>query len=80
MIIKNALSNTSTKTWIVIGIGVAGILIYSETRRRRNNQKAVIKEDFGAFVHRFEILPFPQPPPPAARLPLSGLTFAVNDK
>ncbi|RZC64513.1 hypothetical protein C5167_008207 [Papaver somniferum] len=79
MIIKNALSNTSTKTWIVIGIGVAGILIYSETRRRRNNQKAVIKEDFGAFVHSFEILPFPQPPPPAARLPLSGLTFAVND-
>lgn len=37
------------------------------------------REDFGAFVERFELLPFPQPPPPAAKQPLAGLTFAVED-
>lgn len=37
------------------------------------------RKDFGAFVERFELLPFPQPPPPAARQPLAGLTFAVVD-
>lgn len=37
------------------------------------------REDFGAFVERFEILPFPQPPPPAAKQSLSGLTFAIKD-
>lgn len=38
-----------------------------------------MKEAFGGFIERFEILPSPQPPPPAAPLKLSGLTFAVND-
>lgn len=78
-IVKNVSNNP--KVWIVIGIGVAGIIIFSESRRRRklrekNNE---VREDFGAFIERFEILPSPQPPPPAARLPLSGLTFAVKD-
>ncbi|OAY63798.1 Outer envelope protein 64, mitochondrial [Ananas comosus] len=36
-------------------------------------------ESFGAFVERFELAPSPQPPPPAARLALAGLTFAVSD-
>ncbi|CAH1433629.1 unnamed protein product [Lactuca virosa] len=39
----------------------------------------VIREDYGDFIERFELLPFPQPPPPAAKQPLSGLTFAVSD-
>lgn len=72
-------SNASNpKLWILIGVSVAGIVIYAETRRRRNG-KVLQREDFGAFVHRFELKPFPQPPPPAARLPLTGLTFAVKD-
>lgn len=52
-----------------------GMVAAAETRRR----KAKFKEDFGAFVQRFQILPFPQPPPPAAKQTLAGLTFAVND-
>lgn len=60
-------------------MGLAGALILAEVHRRRLNAKSDVSEDFGAFVERFELLPFPQPPPPAARLPLSGLTFAVSD-
>lgn len=68
------------KVWVVIGIGVAGIVILAETHRRRRKAAILLdREDFGAFVERFELLPFPQPPPPAARLSLSGLTFAIKD-
>lgn len=65
------------KVWVlVIGVTVAvGMVAAAETRRR----KAKFKEDFGAFVQRFQILPFPQPPPPAAKQTLAGLTFAIND-
>lgn len=68
------------RIWVVIGIGVAGIVILAESQRRKMKaKKMIIKEDFGVFIERFELLPFPQPPPPAARLLLSGLTFAVKD-
>ncbi|KAK6945740.1 hypothetical protein RJ641_013284 [Dillenia turbinata] len=70
--------SNNKKTWIVIGIGVAGIIILAETHRRRRSRKSV-REDFGAFIERLDIPPFPQPPPPAARLSLSGLTFAIKD-
>lgn len=65
------------KVWVlVIGVTVAvGIVAAAETRRR----KAKFKEDFGAFVQRFQLLSFPQLPPPAAKQTLAGLTFAVND-
>lgn len=76
--VKNNVSNP--KVWIVIGVSVAGILILTaETRRRRLKGRYVIREDYGAFIERFELLPFPQPPPPAAKQPLSGLNFAVSD-
>lgn len=55
-----------------------GMAAAAETRRRRR-RKPKFKEDFGAFVQRFLILPFPQPPPPAAKQTLAGLTFAIND-
>ncbi|KAJ7968214.1 outer envelope protein 64, mitochondrial [Quillaja saponaria] len=76
-LIKDNASNP--KLWVVIGIGVAGIVVLAETRRRRRNAKMVEREDFGAFIERFELLPFPQPPPPAAKQKLSGLTFAIKD-
>ncbi|KAL3515533.1 hypothetical protein ACH5RR_022435 [Cinchona calisaya] len=70
---------SNPKVWILIGVSVAGIVILAETRRRRIKSRNAIKEDFGSFVEKFELSPFPQPPPPAARLPLSGLKFAVKD-
>ncbi|KAL2490982.1 Outer envelope protein 64 [Abeliophyllum distichum] len=73
------LNVSNPKFWVVIGVSIAGVLILAEVRRRRLNSKSLIKEDFGAFVERFELLPFPQPPPPAARLLLAGLAFAIND-
>ncbi|KAL0287442.1 UNVERIFIED_CONTAM: Outer envelope protein 64, mitochondrial [Sesamum angustifolium] len=74
------LSASNPRVWVIVGVGLAGILILAEVQRRRIKAKSSVKEDFGAFVERFELLPFPQPTPPAARLPLSGLTFAINDK
>ncbi|KAK7268940.1 hypothetical protein RIF29_21650 [Crotalaria pallida] len=60
-------------------IGVAGIVVLPAETRRRRRQSDSQKQDFGAFVERFELLPFPQPPPPAAKQPLSALTFAIKD-
>lgn len=70
---------SNPKVWIVIGVGVAGVLILAETQRRRLRATKLEREDFGAFIERFELLPFRQPPPPAARQPLYGLTFAIKD-
>ncbi|KAI4296367.1 hypothetical protein L6164_036331 [Bauhinia variegata] len=75
-LIKDNASNP--KLWLVIGIGFAGIVVLAETQRRRRRVKTE-KEDFGAFVERFQLPPYPQPPPPAAKLPLSGLTFSIQD-
>ncbi|KDP40901.1 hypothetical protein JCGZ_24900 [Jatropha curcas] len=76
-LIKENVSNP--KVWMVIGVTVAGIVVLAETRRRRRKATLMNREDFGAFVERFEILPFPQPPPPAAKQSLSGLTFSIKD-
>ncbi|MQL80799.1 hypothetical protein Taro_013250 [Colocasia esculenta] len=75
--------SSRAKVWIIVGIGVAGAIILADsTRRRRRRGNAAgseRREDFGAFVERFELLPAPQLPPPAPRHPLSELTFAVSD-
>lgn len=77
---KKLVNLENPRLWVVIGISVAGIVILAESQRRKMKaKKLMIKEDFGAFIERFELLPFPQPPPPAARLSLSNLTFAVKD-
>ncbi|XP_010690507.2 outer envelope protein 64, mitochondrial isoform X1 [Beta vulgaris subsp. vulgaris] len=77
--LRISLSN-NPKVWIMIGVGVAGIaIVVSRERNRRREKKLLKRQDFGAFIERFQILPFPQPPPPAAPLPLHGLTFAVKD-
>ncbi|XP_031261233.1 outer envelope protein 64, mitochondrial isoform X3 [Pistacia vera] len=67
------------KVWVVIGVSVVGIVVVAETLGRRRKVKADGRVDFCAFIERFELLPFPQPPPPAARQPLSGLKFAIKD-
>ncbi|KAI3755293.1 hypothetical protein L1987_55089 [Smallanthus sonchifolius] len=77
---KMKISVSNPKVWIVIGVSIAGVLILTaETRRRRLKGKRTVREDYGAFIERFELLPFPQPPPPTAKQPLSDLTFAMND-
>ncbi|XP_030539136.1 outer envelope protein 64, mitochondrial isoform X2 [Rhodamnia argentea] len=71
---------SSPKAWIMIGVTVAGVVILTEAhRRRRRPGSKASKEDFGAFLMRFELLPSPQPPPPALKQPLAGLTFAIKD-
>ncbi|KDP23937.1 hypothetical protein JCGZ_27097 [Jatropha curcas] len=59
--------------WVLLGLGIAGILLM--TRKL----KKTIREDFGAFVEKLQLLPPPQPAPPKAPHPLTGLTFAVSD-
>ncbi|KAK4790105.1 hypothetical protein SAY86_017409 [Trapa natans] len=78
--VKSGMSNP--KAWVIIGLTVAGIVIIAETRRRRKKGRLRVKaigEDFGAFADKFELLPYPQPPPPALKQPLAGLTFAIKD-
>ncbi|CAI8617912.1 unnamed protein product [Vicia faba] len=76
-LIKHHASNP--KLWLIVGLGIAGgIVVLSETRRRRRRRNTP-KQDFGAFIERFELLPFPQPPPPSAKQTLSSLTFAISD-
>ncbi|XP_078429665.1 translocon at the outer membrane of chloroplasts 64-V [Wolffia australiana] len=73
---------STTKVLIIAGIGVAGAIIIAQVfRRRRNGDNYILdsKEDFGAFIERFDLLPDPQPPPPAARHPLADLRFAISD-
>nr|XP_011464489.1 PREDICTED: translocon at the outer membrane of chloroplasts 64 isoform X2 [Fragaria vesca subsp. vesca] len=66
-------SSQAASLWVLLGLGLAGILIM--TRKL----KQVIREDFGAFVEKLQLLPPPQPAPPKAPHPLTGLTFAVSD-
>jgi hypothetical protein len=76
-LIKEHASNP--KLWLIVGIGLAGgIVVVSETRRRRRRRNTP-KPDFGAFIERFELLPFPQPPPPASKQMLGSLNFAISD-
>ena len=74
-LVKDNASNP--KLWLLLGIGVSGaVVVLAETRRRRRRRtNAEKKEFFGAFVERFELLPFP----PAPNQVLCGLTFAIKD-
>lgn len=64
---------SAANLWVLLGLGLAGIFLAS--RRRKKG----IKEDFGAFIERIQLLPPPQPSPPKAPHPLTGLTFAIKD-
>ena len=83
--VAKASASSHPKAWIAVGIGVAGVVVVlAEARRRRRRRVGLggnppYREDFGAFVERFELVPFPQPPPPAVALSLAGLTFAISD-
>ncbi|CAN6246050.1 unnamed protein product [Urochloa humidicola] len=73
---------SNPRVWIVAGIAVAGVIVLAEAARRRRRwlrDTAGAPTDAGAFCDRFELSPPPQPPSPAARHLLSGLTFAASD-
>ncbi|GJM86888.1 hypothetical protein PR202_ga02787 [Eleusine coracana subsp. coracana] len=73
---------SNPRVWIVAGIAVAGVIVMAEAARRRRRwlrDKSAAPPDFSAFCDRFELTPLPQPPPPAARHLLAGLTFAASD-
>ncbi|XP_074271600.1 translocon at the outer membrane of chloroplasts 64 isoform X1 [Silene latifolia] len=67
------MASSSANLWVMLGLGLAGILIM--TRKL----KKIIKPDFGAFIQKLQLLPPPQPAPPKAPNPLTSLTFAVSD-
>ncbi|XP_073015291.1 translocon at the outer membrane of chloroplasts 64-like isoform X1 [Primulina eburnea] len=67
------MASSSVNLWVLLGLGLAGILIMAKKLTR------TVKEDFGAFIERLQLLPPPQPAPPKAPHPLTGLTFAVSD-
>ncbi|KAL9263558.1 Outer envelope protein 64, chloroplastic-like protein, partial [Drosera capensis] len=67
------MASSALNLWVLLGLGLAGVLLMT-----RKFKKAA-RENFGAFVKRLELVPLPNPPPPKAPLPLSGLSFAVSD-
>ncbi|TYK28496.1 outer envelope protein 64 [Cucumis melo var. makuwa] len=67
------MASNSANLWVLLGLGLAGILLMTK------KLKKAIREDFGAFIEKFQLLPPPQPAPPKAPHPLTGLTFAVSD-
>ncbi|KAI9174424.1 hypothetical protein LWI28_017035 [Acer negundo] len=66
-------SSHAANLWVLLGLGLAGILLM--TKKLKKN----IREDFGAFIEKLQLLPPPQPAPPKAPHPLTALTFAVSD-
>ncbi|OAY46519.1 outer envelope protein 64, chloroplastic [Manihot esculenta] len=67
------MASNPANLWVLLGLGLAGILLM--TRKL----KKAMREDFGAFVEKLLLLPPPQPAPPKAPHPLTGLTFVVSD-
>ncbi|CAN1159254.1 Translocon at the outer membrane of chloroplasts 64 [Linum perenne] len=66
-------SSLPASLFVLLGLGLAGIVMFTK------KLKKAVREDFGAFVQKLQLLPPPQPAPPKARHPLTGLTFAVSD-
>ncbi|XP_044466681.1 translocon at the outer membrane of chloroplasts 64-like [Mangifera indica] len=67
------MASHAVNLWVLLGLGLAGIILV--TKKLKKN----IKEDFGAFVEKLQLLPPPPPAPPKAPHPLTSLTFAVSD-
>ncbi|VVA98053.1 unnamed protein product [Arabis nemorensis] len=67
------MASHAANLWVLLGLGLAGILLATK------KLKKTIREDFGAFIDKLLLLPPPQPAPPKAPHPLTGLSFAVSD-
>ncbi|BAT72627.1 hypothetical protein LR48_Vigan05g098500 [Vigna angularis] len=67
------MATQSANLWVLLGLGLAGIVLI--TRKLKKS----VREDFGAFLEKLQLLPPPQPAPPKAPHPLTALTFALSD-
>lgn len=67
------MASSSANLWVMLGLGIAGILLMTKKLKKS------VKEDFGAFIQKLQLLPPPQPAPPKAPNPLTNLSFAVSD-
>ncbi|CAN8258951.1 unnamed protein product [Cochlearia groenlandica] len=67
-------SQASSNLWVLLGLGIAGILLITKKLKKKT-----VREDFGAFIDKLLLLPPPQPSPPKAPHPLTGLSFSVSD-
>ncbi|CAN8269139.1 unnamed protein product [Cochlearia groenlandica] len=67
------MASQAANLWVLLGLGFAGILLLTK------KLKKTVREDFGAFIDKLLLLPPPQPSPPKAPHPLTGLSFAVSD-
>ncbi|CAH8370302.1 unnamed protein product [Eruca vesicaria subsp. sativa] len=67
------MASHASNLWALLGLGIAGILLAAK------KLKKTIREDFGAFMDKLLLLPPPQPAPPKAPHPLTGLSFAISD-
>ncbi|KAI5075967.1 hypothetical protein GOP47_0008032 [Adiantum capillus-veneris] len=70
--VNNASKSSSGGFGIATSIAT-GILVVSRSRRKQ------LRKDLGAFIKFLELHPPPQPAPPIAPHPLTGLTFAIKD-
>ncbi|XP_006297201.2 outer envelope protein 64, chloroplastic [Capsella rubella] len=67
------MASQAANLWVLLGLGLAGILMITKKLQK------TVREDFGAFIDKLLLLPPPQPAPPKAPHPLTGLTFALSD-
>ncbi|WZY83987.1 hypothetical protein YC2023_030371 [Brassica napus] len=66
-------SSHASNLWVLLGLGIAGILLAAK------KLKKTIRQDLGAFIDKLLLLPPPPPPPPKAPHPLTALSFAISD-
>ncbi|KAL8153559.1 hypothetical protein V2J09_011319 [Rumex salicifolius] len=71
---RSSMASPSTNLWVLLGLGLAGSILLMARKLKK-----VVRDDFGAFVQKLQLLPPPQPAPPKAPHPLTGLSFAVSD-
>lgn len=67
------MTSQSANLWVLLGLGLAGIVLMARKLKKS------VREDFGAFLEKLQLLPPPQPAPPKAPHPLTALTFALSD-
>jgi hypothetical protein len=58
---------------VIVSLGLLGFFLKSRKQKKEE------EKELNAFIEEFVVQPSPNPPPPLAPLPLTGLRFAVKD-